>query len=149
MSHEATIARLREQVFQCFPVVPVPNVRLEAARTMDNWGQPPPEWPAEAWTNWSDIPFELLNRAECLLTYFEGAVLVYFLPAFLVRFLAEAETSSQGFSSPVDSLFMHLSWWRQRGFRDLPFTREQLELVAEIFAFGHQFDELRRTIEAA
>lgn len=116
---------------------------------MDNWGYTPPDWPVETWTNWSDIPSDILSKSECLLTYFEGSDLVYFLPAFITQFLQESEATHPSFSHAVDCLFMSLTWWRRSDYLGITFTKEQRQLVDDVFEFGSGFQELRRTIEAS
>lgn len=148
MNAAAKTEEFRRRLFENFPLTPVSGRKLQDGLKMDNWGRPPSDWPREEWRDWSDIPYELLHRGEYLLTYFDGPDLVYFLPAFLLQFLKEAQSPATIFSHPVDSLFIHLEKWRRESYRDISLTEDQRQLVEEIFAFGQEFPDLKSTVDA-
>jgi hypothetical protein len=143
IGYSAEIALLRERTYRAFPLQPRPSVRLSDAVTRDNWGHPPSDWPAETWRDWTEIPSDLLKRAECLLTYFDDEELTYFLPRFVIELLDDAERNPDRFSLPAESFVYHVNAWRKRNYSELQLTAEQKKLLEDMYIFAQEFSDLR------
>src|SRR5688572_24994413 len=139
---------LRKRTLHSFPLTPLPEVKLQDAVLRDDWGHAPKEWPVESWRNWTEIPIDLLKSAECLLDYFDGPDLTYFLPRFIFALLDEAEYSPIQFSIATESFVYHLTRWRKKNYSGIALTGDQKDLLEDVFSFAKNIPDLLPTIQA-